>query len=250
VTPGLFGPESRQLFGIHHPPLGPERREGVVLCYPLAQEYERAHWPFRKLTGQLTRAGLHVFRFDYFGTGDSAGALEEGTLAQWHSDIRAAVQELRDLSGVRQVSLCGLRIGGALALQAAAGLHGIAGVILWEPVVRGADHLEELRALDEDRRRWSRQPAPKHSGELLGYPLTQGLSGEVESLDLLAAPPAYAGNVAVVAQRETPELRALAAALRPRAHTVAVHIKAGGPAGALGDDAIRTLVTSMAEAAA
>ena len=80
MNPFFFGSSERPLYGVHHPPRerGP-RESGVVLCYPMGQEYMRSHRAFRQLANLLTRKGHHVFRFDYFATGDSSGASGEGT---------------------------------------------------------------------------------------------------------------------------------------------------------------------------
>src|SRR5919201_1417748 len=96
---------------------------GIVLCYPGPQEYNVAHLAFRKLAGLLARRGWHVLRFDYRGTGDSAGASDEGDPTLWIQDLRAAVAELKDIAGISAVSVVGLRLGAAVAaLDCAQGL--------------------------------------------------------------------------------------------------------------------------------
>ena len=47
------------------------------------------HWAMRRLADQLARTGAHVLRFDYFATGDSAGATGDGNVKRLHDDIRA-----------------------------------------------------------------------------------------------------------------------------------------------------------------
>ncbi len=47
--------------------------KSIVLCHPWGQEYLRAHRSMRQLGNLLAAAGHHVFRLDYFGTGDSGG---------------------------------------------------------------------------------------------------------------------------------------------------------------------------------
>ena len=114
MNPFFFGSSEERLLGVHHPPRGRVPREvGVLLCYPLGQEYMRAHRAFRQLAMLLARRGFHVLRFDWFGTGDSAGAGEEGSIARWLEDARTAIDELKDTAGVTRVSLVGLRLGAA-----------------------------------------------------------------------------------------------------------------------------------------
>ena len=80
----------------------------------------RAQRAIKQLASMLAKGGLHVLRFDYFGTGDSAGGCGEGSVAQWLSDIFTAAEELSDTAGVKEISLAGLRFGGTLATMAAA----------------------------------------------------------------------------------------------------------------------------------
>ena len=50
MNPFFFGESERALFGLYHPPKSATVRElGVVLCYPMGQEYMRAHRAFRQL---------------------------------------------------------------------------------------------------------------------------------------------------------------------------------------------------------
>ena len=61
-----------------------------------------------QLAKRLSGIGFHVLRFDYYGTGDSAGDADEGDLRQWHDDLSAAVDELKDTAAIQMVSLIGL----------------------------------------------------------------------------------------------------------------------------------------------
>lgn len=116
MKPFYFGPPSSQLFGAYHAPFPTrERYQGIVLCFPFGQEYMRAHRAFRQLAGSLSQEGFHVLRFDYRGTGDSAGDLTEVNAANWLDDIDYAIRELRDMMGVHKIDLMGLRMGALLA---------------------------------------------------------------------------------------------------------------------------------------
>ena len=83
MKPIFFGDSKRKLYGVYAPPTGASRRShAVLLCYPGLQEYGTSHWSFRRLSAMLAREGHHVLRFDYFGTGDSAGNVEDVTLGR------------------------------------------------------------------------------------------------------------------------------------------------------------------------
>jgi len=247
VTPFFFGPGEHHLFGVYHPPDAADRRSGVVLCYPLFMEYEHAHWPFRKLAVRLAHAGFHVLRFDYTGTGDSAGELEEGSLATWRRDVGAAIDELKGLAGLRSVSLVGLRLGAALALEVACARKDVGDVVLWEPVVRGSRYLQELEDLEEDRRRWSRHPVPRDENAVLGYPMVHGLRQDLSGLDLLGAADGFKGRVVMLAADDRPDQRELAGQLEREARAIELRIQPAAPSGALGDEVLRTLVAALQE---
>lgn len=143
MTPFFFGDSRRQLFGAYDaPPVG--GRCGAVLCYPFAREYLLAHGTYRYLARALAGAGFHVLRFDYFGTGDSAGEPEAADATQWLDDIGVAIDELRDMAGVERVALVGLRYGAVLAAKAARMHRDVGRLVLWEPLTDGAGYLAGL----------------------------------------------------------------------------------------------------------
>lgn len=145
MNPLFFGSGAAPLYGVLHPARGTARRGGVLLCYPFGQEYMRAHRAFRQLALLLSGKGFHVLRFDYRGTGDSAGDLDEGVLAGgWLDDIDLAVEELRESAGVDDVSIVGLRLGALLAAEACRRRTDISRLVLWDPVVSGAEYESEL----------------------------------------------------------------------------------------------------------
>ncbi len=149
MTPLFFGDPAAPLFGaLNEPPAGAERGHGVLICPPIAQEHVRTHWALRQLASALARAGFHVLRFDWFGVGDSAGVGGEGGVARWVEDARDAAQELRDASGLRKISVVGLRLGATLAALAGRKLKPQS-LVLWDPILDGARYLRELAALHE-----------------------------------------------------------------------------------------------------
>ena len=211
MTPLFFGTNARRLFGAYSPASGrvPGARS-IVLCHPWGQEYLRAHRSMRQLANLLSAAGNHVLRFDYFGTGDSAGETQDADLADWEQDIETAMQELMDTTGATKVSLVGLRIGGALAARVAARKPRLVdSLVLWDPVVGGEEHLAELSDTEAQQPRGGRnnlaRPAEHGGGhEVLGFPLTQRLAQSIHSIDLTALAPSLPARTFVVTSHAVP----------------------------------------------
>lgn len=205
----FFGNSREALFGFYHPAKGRVRDAGVLLCGPAPEEYMRTHWAFRKLAELLARAGFHAFRFDYHGTGDSAGETGSGSLTRWREDVATAAQELRDVASVSRVIAVGFRLG---ALLAATSKVSFAEHVLWEPVVRGDHYLCELESVQRTLLRqnpappWSMSSRPE---ELLGFPLRRGHEQELRALDLTSAAPPKSGRISVMVSRSEPTFQTL-----------------------------------------
>ncbi len=185
MNPFFFGAGSRRLFGIYTPPLATGTRErAVLLCNPWGQEYIRAHRSMRQLANMLSLAGFHVMRFDYFGTGDSAGEPTNVRLEEWEADIETAIDELVDITGLLRPSLLGLRLGASMAASVAARRRErLDALVMWDPVVSGEEYLAELRQADgvavaHPTDSWE-------GGEVSGFPLTNLLLRDLQRVDLV-----------------------------------------------------------------
>lgn len=177
MNPILFGSRDRQLFGVHVPAHGKRRRNGAVICAPWGQEYERSHRACRLLGDRLAANGYDVLRFDYYGTGDSAGSREAITFNGCVQDTLSAVEEICALANVRRVLLVGLRLGAAIADRAAAEARSIDRLVLWDPVSDGREYLNSLLAGTTDHRVHQRM---RH---LRGFPLPRGVEEELQAID-------------------------------------------------------------------
>lgn len=141
-------------FGWLHPAAG---ERGVVLCNPFGYDALCTHRGWRKLAERLAAAGLPTLRFDYPGTGDSAGAEDDpDRVNAWLDSIAAAVRHLREATGVTSVSLVGLRLGATLAALAAERLGDIDSLVLLAAPTLGRHYVRELRA---HRQSWMSTPA-------------------------------------------------------------------------------------------
>ncbi len=218
MQPIYFGKAGKQLFGAYHLPRGRRRAvdAGVLLCYPGVQEYMRTHWAFRKLASLLVREGFHVLRFDYHGTGDSAGTGDQGRVAQWCADIRSAAAELQDLGSVSRVSVVGLRLGAALAaLTAHDGLE-VRDLVLWEPAIDGRSHIRELESIQRISFGSFAHPPVTGPEELLEHPFPDELRAGVERIDLRAIGRCPADRILLFASKPRAEHEQLRATLRDR----------------------------------
>jgi len=190
--PAYFGYPDRRLFGVYHPPgRRPDHRTAVVLCAPIGQEFIRSHRAFLVLATLLSRAGYPTLRFDYYGTGDSSGDSAAGSITQWTDDVSTAVEEVCGRSGMEQVCLIGLRLGAALSILAAGSRADVHAVVLWDPVIRGVEYLQEIFAAHAQ---WlqgsfaSTKSVPAPPQEALGFPIGAGLQAEIQGVDLLQLP--------------------------------------------------------------
>ncbi|RAO77920.1 serine aminopeptidase domain-containing protein [Dyella jiangningensis] len=143
--PFYFGP-GRELFGFYHPApaLG---GTAVLLCPPLGAEQIRCHRLYRQLANGLAESGFPVLRFDYYGTGDSAGGSREVDWTRCVADVATAATELRARSGAQRLLAFGARLGANAALLATEAV--LAGVIAWDAIVDGAALIRELDRMQD-----------------------------------------------------------------------------------------------------
>lgn len=146
ATPIWFGPTSRPLFGMLHVPDGNLARAGVVLCPPLGREDLFSHSAYRMLAQSLEEQGIAVLRFDYEGTGDSAGSQRDGgRVSAWSKSTQTAVDLMRS-AGPPMVAAVGMRIGATLAAFEAT-RDPLDALVLWDPCRSGRAFLREVHAL-------------------------------------------------------------------------------------------------------
>ncbi|MGE0766451.1 MAG: alpha/beta hydrolase [Hyphomicrobiaceae bacterium] len=161
MMPFFFGTRERRLFGAYDPARTTKRAaRAALICAPWGNEYIYSHRTLRQLALRLSQNGFHVLRFDYYATGDSAGADGENDTAGSGADVETAWAELKEITGIARISLVGLRFGASLAADVVARRASeVEALVLWEPLTALEDEAAgpaespaDFRALDLDER--------------------------------------------------------------------------------------------------
>jgi pimeloyl-ACP methyl ester carboxylesterase len=222
VSIDYFGATRPLLGALHQPQRLRPRSTAVLLCNPFGEEASRSHRIYRVLATQLERAGYAALRFDYSGTGDSAGEARDATIDAWLDDIATAAERLRTVSGASKIAVVGLRLGATLAMLASARGLAVRHAVLWDPVVEGAAYVRELVAQHRSYMRaeigddWRDRLVISPAGipdEALGAPISDALGAQLTAIDLAAPGHAFAAEaITVITTRTTPDVERL----RPR----------------------------------
>ncbi len=148
--PVWFGPADRPLFGMLGRPVGAQCTDvGVLLCPPLGIDARATYRVYSKLADELNARGITTLRFDYDGTGDSAGSADDpGRVEAWLASVGHAADRLR-AAGATTVLGLGMRLGATIVCAAArnGSVTDLRGLILWDPCASGRAFLREQRAL-------------------------------------------------------------------------------------------------------
>jgi len=219
----------RVLAVCHAPPEGARSGAGVLLCGPIGVEYYARHKTLVRLGDMFARAGAHCLRFDYTGCGDSEGTYESMSLSSWLGDIAAVAAELSSRAACGSVSICGVRLGAALAAKYGAEAGPVDRLAMWDPVVNGRRHVDELSRAHERwlRGSFARASASDREVQGLGLPTSEAFREELRGIDLLGLPRAPAREVLVLGSQSCEDRRRLVEHLGNMAPTEG-HLLAGG----------------------
>ncbi|MEO6420196.1 MAG: hypothetical protein ABIP39_12345, partial [Polyangiaceae bacterium] len=112
---------------------------------PLFEELARTRKALVTLARELAQQGVDVVRFDYFGTGLSAGKFDQFTIEGARAQLDEVMNYCRE-QGATRIHLIGVRFGGYLALSNLISPHGSPcdNVVAWEPTTDLASHIEDL----------------------------------------------------------------------------------------------------------
>lgn len=167
---------------------------GLVICSPFGHEDRAAHRGMRQLAIVAADVGIAALRFDYLGTGDSAGAdTEHDHPSAWVRSVHAAIEALREHSGVTRICLLGARLGALAAALAGSERDDVCALVALAPVVRGRGFLREAML------RSAQPPVDLQADlELAGDVLSARARAELETIDLLDLPRPPAAEVLLI----------------------------------------------------
>ena len=200
LEPIELGLPGREFVGLLNRPASASSKASCLFFNPYGQEAIRSAPLYRSLADRLHRAGHRVLRFDYRGTGNSPGDETSLSLADMVSDGLAASELLRRFGKQRQIWF-GLSLGATVAAQAALAAREPPGrLILWEPVIDGADYCRRMieqhrkELADELQDDWERLrfgmgfQEPAVPGHLLGFAVGPELAADLMALRPLSIP--------------------------------------------------------------
>ncbi|MCX7915793.1 MAG: alpha/beta fold hydrolase [Verrucomicrobiae bacterium] len=145
--PVTFECRGQQIVGMIHLPPGRERVPAVLMLHGFTGTKVECHRMFVKLGRLLAKKGIASLRFDFRGSGDSAGNFEDITL---RSEVADALEAIKFMArhkrfNSRRLGLVGMSLGAAVASYVVGRERTrFQGLVLWAPVAEGTGILDQL----------------------------------------------------------------------------------------------------------
>jgi uncharacterized protein len=187
IEPYYFGEEPKKLFGIYYCPIKETTNQiGVIFLNPIGREYVKIQRGLSYLAKSLSSNGFHVLRFDYYGTGDSAGHTYESNLNCWLDNINDAIKEMKAGIGLDTLILIGWNLGASLAVIGS-NIFEVDGLILINPVISGEKYIKSILKTHNDWINGSftkKKKGNKDEFEYLGFIYSNDFINEISKIDL------------------------------------------------------------------
>ncbi len=143
--PVTFPSDNQAIFGVLHVP---ERAPapGVVMCHGFTGHKAETHRLFVNTARDFCRHGLVVLRFDFRGSGDSAGEFQEMTISREIADAKAALDFIstRSEADPARLGALGLSMGGCVAACLAGRDPRVKALVLWAATAHPGRIFERL----------------------------------------------------------------------------------------------------------
>lgn len=202
MKPVQFTSRGQIVYGWAHPPVCAGRAPVLVLCHGFTGNAAESARKFVRLAVRAATMGYYVLRFDCLGSGNSELSFAEyTTISGWVEDQQAAVRfaASQPEADPARIAILGHSMGGAAALLTAA-MPEVRAAVLWSPAADAANVFRGItgEALWQELLHADRPLEGSFGGE--PFTLTRRFAGELEALDLYAAPAACPGKPMLVIQ--------------------------------------------------
>ena len=135
---------TRSLYCLHYAPIAPLARGAILYIHPFAEEMNKSRHMVALQARLLAGAGWHVLQLDLTGCGDSSGDIADTGWDIWLDDILMARRWLHEHCP-GPLWVWGLRLGALLGAASLAQMPAAdAGLLLWQPVISGSQHLQQF----------------------------------------------------------------------------------------------------------
>lgn len=193
----LENPDGRLAAMYFRPAPDVPHRADVLYIHPFCHELYNSRAITAMCFRRLAETGVGVLAVDLLGCGDSEGEFEQASWSCWKSSLQTGLKWLRgNRSG--PISLCGMRLGGALALEISGDCPAPPErIVLLQPVISGEQMMTQylrlrvafsgLRGQPERRETTAdlrQRIAEGESLEVAGYILTPQLVAAIDRVDL------------------------------------------------------------------
>lgn len=197
-----------QVFAWYHAPAGRARDCAVLLCDPFGWHRMVLHRAYRNLALRLADAGFAVLRVDYPGTCDSEGMPRDSARVEtWLGSLDAAAGFLKTRSGVTQLAVVGMLLGGTLGALLASRRNDVAALALWGAYVSGRTAVRTELAVAATLQPHAERglPPAETNGdrEAVGFLLSEKMMQDLKKVDLLRTTFASVRSALVVPRTST-----------------------------------------------
>jgi len=135
--PIVFYNQGQQINGILHSPTAHDAScPAVAFFHGFTGTKVEPHRIFVKTARELAAIGFYVLRFDFRGSGDSAGDFSEMTIGGEISDAVKSVDVLTAMQGVdpERIGILGLSMGGCVAACVSGQDTRVKSTVMWAPL--------------------------------------------------------------------------------------------------------------------
>ena len=113
-NPITFLSEGHQIVGMLHVP-EQSTKHAIILCHGLGGNKVEGNRIFVEAARKFTKNGYAALRFDFFGSGDSAGDFQDTTISHSIENLKDAIKFMRS-QGFASLCVLGLSLGAATAI--------------------------------------------------------------------------------------------------------------------------------------